>query len=365
VSLSHNTVNAQPEGIAEDQRFAIHIVGARSLDFVANQVTFGAAAADSVYGLWTHRVLRVVVADSAFIGTAGFPQSGLRIGEATDFDASVVDSRFEESSARIYEQEVTEGTHAHVRFSNNTMRDDSFGRQLELEWIEGLLDGNTLAGDGGRLLSSRGSSLRLIGNVMTTHKFRQIFDLSGGDTVMINNAFSGSAGLMRTGDFVAINNSFQGIVELGNATSPGLGHIVLVNNSVRHQVSSANPCYFTDYADGSPTVVMSHNNCDADYPLGVLGGSSPIEISFEDFDACTWSSCQQLTVSMAVDTGVDDASYLLSETSPLIDVGVDPSTVDGAEPVTGDIEGDERPLDGDGLNAAEWDIGADEYLVSE
>lgn len=366
VAISHVQVVSPADGIAEDVREAIRVVTASGLDYVGNRVSFGAAAADSLNGLRTRTVGRVVVVDSQFTGTDGFHQIGLRVGEADDFDLSVVDSHFEFCHVRVFENQLSEDTHGHVRFARNVVDENAGNTAVELDFVEALVANNTLTSSRGRLLTARGPNLRVSGNVMATGDAHSVFDLSGGDVTVVNNAFYGTTGILRTGRFVVINNSLRGLFNLGNRVSPGFERALLINNAVRHIEASNGPCYLVEFADeDTPAVVMSHNNCDAIFPVALTVGDTTEERSFEQFDACAWPGCESLDGNTSFDVGTDGVSHILTDGSPLIDSGIDPSSVPGGEALDRDIDGDERPLDGDGLDGPAWDQGADEFVPAD
>ncbi|HPM77537.1 MAG TPA: hypothetical protein PK961_10625 [bacterium] len=108
----------------------------------------------------------------------------------------------------------------------------------------------------------------------------------------------------------------------------------------------------------TPSVTVRNNNFDTKTSALIFIGATAVA-DVDELDACTWTGCADAGDNLATAaglTGLYDAH--LTDGSPCIDAGIDPTPwYDGPE-IFYDFEGDARPA-GDG-----WDIGMDEYVAT-
>ncbi|MBN1947416.1 MAG: right-handed parallel beta-helix repeat-containing protein [Bradymonadales bacterium] len=209
-----------------------------------------------------------------------------------------------------------------------------------------LLDGNLIdasaAPEGTALQIHDSGRIELVNNAIRGSQDYHGIEIWGvEELIMTNNTVSGSPALYFTSN---------------SAESPN--EIVIVNNSL---IGGAHGCIL-DILHRVRT--LRSNNCNATCFISYQMDFPSLD-SAESVNACDWQGCLEASGNAMHEFELPASGpwYLLSNGSPLIDIGIDPTDVTRAVPV--DVEGDSRPQDGDANGSAEWDIGADELLPTE
>ena len=120
-------------------------------------------------------------------------------------------------------------------------------------------------------------------------------------------------------------------------------------------IDGGGPTYFT----------LVNNNLWGEYLNGFFLGPRGGVFDLDTLNGCGWQNCDEASGNISVDPEFADPTDLdfhLSNDSPSIDAGVDPTPWYEGIHLESDLDGHPRPIDGDGDGVADWDIGADEAV---
>jgi hypothetical protein len=184
-----------------------------------------------------------------------------------------------------------------------------------------------------------------------------IYTRGSGRGIFMNNVIaSGSGGMEHYGIRLRMGENDDSLIIHNMITSKGDGialgiysPAVIVNNILNfHGYQGSIGIYFYQ-----PMTLM-HNDFLGEGPL-MQSRDRPFE-SMDEINNCQWSECVLAGGNIAADPQLaGQNNYHLTQGSPCIDAGVDPSSWYDGVLVDRDFDGDTRPQGG------AWDIGVDEY----
>jgi len=317
----------------------IWVVNGARLELESSEVLSNTAV------LWAGGVLgnpaTLVISDTLFQGNSGTFGGGLL---ASDTNLTVSDSRFSANSASgggggIY----IAGAASVFTIRNNTVEDNTSGGSggIGIEAGSGVIEGNIVrnnispsAGNGG--INVGGSSyVEIIDNLISGNTSPGLRAWSAahlennlllGDATQTTQILMGGSGYIETVNNTIVGGGFESGIQINADALYTVTNNIVTNNAVGI------------VAWGPVTPTISHNllwNNSADDYQGLAIGSSGVQAdpdfvdpSLQNYhlDVCSW----------ALDAGINEGAALV------------------------DFDGETRPFDGNGIDGAVVDIGADE-----
>ena len=345
VTLIDNTIDG---GSAGDESWGVRNGGTATL--VNNTIDGGTAGVDS-YGVWNWTGTATLVNNTIDGGTASSISYGVQDSGGT---TTLVDNIIDGGSASVGTCGVDNENFGTATLINNTIgggsaaSSNSYGVRINsgtVTLVDNTIDGGTAASQSFGVQND-GTATLVNNNIDggTASIFESNGVLNSGTATLVNNTIDGGT---------ASSGSSHGVLNQGTAT--------LVNNDIW----GATQDFILSYYDGlglqNTNTLGDINGCAV--WTGAMGCGAQTAGNF--------SSDPQF-----VDPGAGDY-HLSSPASPCVDTGVDPrDTGDGgsvdyaaagtpipdAADLALDFENDARPLDGDAVGGAQWDIGIDEYM---